>query len=92
MKVYLCQRDDECSDCCGFSAFAVCSTLEKCKEECVKNLVESMRMVKSFNFSNYIVGEIKDGYASDLKELEIIDYSSEWNKVYRYEIWEMEVI
>ena len=91
MKVYLCQRDDECSDCCGLSAFAVCSTLDKCKEECVKDLIESNRTIKSFNFGNCVVGEIEDGTASDLKELKIIDYSSHWNTITRYEIWEMEI-
>ena len=89
MKVYLCQRDEEC---CGLSAFAVCSTLDKCKKECIKNLIESKKNVKSFDFNNCVVGELKDGYACDLKELEITDYSSHWNTVYKYEIWGMEVI
>jgi len=91
MKVYLCQRDDECSDCCGLSAFAVCSTLEKCKDECVKNVKEGNKDMKGFNIDDCIIGEIKNGYASDLKELEIID-NTLCQYSHRYEIWEMDVI
>ena len=91
MKVYLCQRDDECSDCCGLSAFAVCSTLEKCKDECVKNVKEGNRNIKSFDADKLDIGEFKDGYASDLMNLEITDNSSWRERVYKYEIWEMEV-
>lgn len=84
MEVYVCYRSgsDDSNE-----PFAVCSNLEKCKQECINEL---MVYTLSKNKDSFLVKEIEDSSIEDIKFLTIIERQGlgEWHE---YEIWKTNV-
>ena len=91
IKVYLVQRDDRCENCSGLNTFAVSSDLNKCRQICIDDIIETNKQDNRFNIDNCSIGNLEKNKYSNVWELGILVNIS-WEVLHTYEIREKELL